>query len=43
MSGRDLIDEMRSGARPVTSEPKRGGLFDVVVTVAAIVAVGALA
>jgi hypothetical protein len=43
MSGRDLIDEMRSGARPLASQQQRGGLFDIVATIAAVVAVGALA
>ncbi len=39
MSGRNLVDEMRSGARP---QPRRG-LFDILATVAAVVAIGAFA
>jgi hypothetical protein len=42
MSGRNLVDEMRSGARPITDAPKRSGLFDIVAALAAIVAIGAL-
>jgi len=44
MSGRDLVDQVRSGARPLTDEPqRRGGLLDILATVAAIAALGTLA
>jgi hypothetical protein len=42
MSGRNLVDEMRSGARPITDAPRRSGLFDIVAALAAVVAIGAL-
>jgi hypothetical protein len=42
MSGRNLVDEMRSGARPITDTPKRGGVFDIVAALAAVVAISAL-
>lgn len=42
MTGRDLIDEVRSGARPLTSEPRRGGVFDILLSLVAVVAIGAL-
>jgi hypothetical protein len=42
MSGRDLVDEMRSGVRPLTP-PRQGGALDLVVGVVAVIAVISLA
>ena len=42
MSGRDLVDEMRSGARPLAEKPRGGGIFDIVIGAVAVVALGAL-
>jgi hypothetical protein len=42
MSGRDLVDEVRSGARPLADARDRG-LFDLVAATAATIAIGALA
>lgn len=41
MSGRDLVDEMRSGVRPLADKP-RSGPFDILAAVAAVMAIGAL-
>lgn len=41
MSGRDLVDEMRSGVRPISERSPRG-IFDMVIAATAIMAVGAL-
>jgi hypothetical protein len=43
MSGRNLVDEMRSGARPMTDKPARSNLFDIVAAIGAVIAIGALA
>lgn len=43
MSGRDLVDDVRSGVRPLTDQSRRGGLFDIVIAAVAVMAVGALA
>ena len=42
MSGRDLVDEMRSGIRPVADVSRRSGLFDILIAAIAVVALGAL-
>jgi len=42
MSGRNLVDEMRSGVRPMTDAPKRSSLFDIVAAAGAVIAIGAL-
>lgn len=41
MSGRNLVDEMRSGSRPLVERPPRS-LFDIAVAAIAVMAVGAL-
>lgn len=43
MSGRDLVDEMRSGARPLPDPSQRGRLFDFVLVAITAMAIGALA
>ena len=42
MSGRNLVDEMRSGVRPMTDKPERNGLFDIIAAAGAIIAIAAL-
>lgn len=42
MSGHDLVDEMRSGMRPVADISRRRSLFDIAIAAAAVVALGAL-
>ncbi len=44
MSGRDLVDELRSGIKPLPQERRQGGgLIDIVILLVAVVAIGSLA
>lgn len=42
MSGRDLVDEMRSGVRPLPDPSRRGRLFDFALIAITVMALGAL-